>query len=1148
MNRYPLSRHIHHARSLGFARSLAGIVLAEAAAVALVAQQLPPAPAGAVANAEAVKLSPFVIEDNVDTGYLASSTLAGSRLKTDFRDIASQVSVMTPDFLADIGAFSNNDAFNYSMNTETSAEISGVTAQFFGTGATGNDAVSRTRGLGSMSNTRNFFRTDIPNDVYNTGDSGLTMASGPNAILFGLGAPSGLAESRYNTALLARSKSAITFATDTNGTKRGSLDLNQPLIRDRLGLRLDLLHNDRRFALRPAYEKDRRIFAALGYTPHRRVRIDVFTELMERQASRPVYVLPRDNLSIWVNPAIGNRTPYNQPDVSPTPVGQTLTTPNATGYLFNWASGQDTPPTFSYGAKLNQPGVYIYRYTPAVRPVGDFLVNGIRVAQDLGAANTATFNDERFYPFSKYNVYGGSHPSVARAKRVMAQATVNLRSDLYLEVAANYETRRERQANSYAPTEAVLTVDPSDYRYNAGYIPLDPIAAGAAQAANRTTNAANRGVNPALGTYYLEGAQQGAISDGTNKDVRASLAYLFDATTRYRGRWLSWLGRHNLSANASYGEIERSSQNFLRLVKDDGGVDPVTGARLAPSVITAANARDGTSATGRYLVQNNRQFRTRAYVDPNDVANRYDNLGGLDPFGTWAFADAAGKPYQVGLFDLGGGTSAANGQRSTDLSKYAAWQAFLLQDRVVLTYGHRWDAVQQKVYDPVLGAINARTGLAPYFYDVPWGRYRSLPAYENKTKSVVVHPLRWVSLFYNLSTSNEATPSTVHDIDGSLYPVPTGDNKDYGINLQLGGVGLRINQFRTASTSTDAGNTYGNVGTRRSTYTLEGRYLAIQRLRSSGLGRPDFSDYYLKSPTSDGFNAIDNVVDYYRVYADSLARGTEIELTGRVGKLDLRVSAGRTKSVKTNIGSKWLGYATDPAMVQRMETLEWYAFDNVSRQNRPVVAVSPTGQIVFGNPGDKPITGWKNIPLADSGANFSTTMFTYYTNTLLPQALQLYQFNGMSNPAVREWRFSSTFAYNFGAGWRGGFSTRLREKAVVSYGSRPITLTIGGQSVTAFATDLQSPLYNDRLWYFDPFVSYVMRAGKDKRVTLRLNVRNVLNEKKLLAASITSSSVNAIDLKDPRVSFYGWSNANVIPTVYQTQDPREIAFSATISF
>lgn len=1109
------------------------------------AAQKAPEPTAAVE--ESVTLSPFVLTADRDVGYAATSTLAGSRLKTEFKDVASQVSVMTPEFLADIGAYNNDDAFAYSMNTETAAEIAGVTAQFFGEGGGGNSAISRTRGLGRTSTTRNFFKTDIPNDVYNTGDGGLTIASGPNSILFGLGAPAGIAESRYNVAHPSRVKRNLTLATDANGSRRFAFDYNQPLIRDRLGFRLDLLDSDRKFSLRPSFEKDRRIFATLGFSPNRRVRLDLHTELMERNSSRPIYVLPKDQVSLWVNPGVGNRTPYNLPDVSPTPLGQAFTTPNATAYLFNWASGQDTAPTYTYGTKITQPGVYNYRYTPAVRPLGGYLT-GVGIATDFGAANSATFTDERFYPFSKYNIYGGSHPSIARAKRVMAQATVSLARDLSLEAAANFETRRERQTNRYAATEALLAIDPSAFRYNVGYIPLDPIATGAQQAPNRAANAANRTANPLLGSYYLEGTQSATINDGTNKDVRASLAYLFDANAKFRGGWRTWLGRHSLSANVSYSEVERVSQLFARIIKDDGAVDPTTGFKLAPSVITAANARDGTSATGRYLVQPNRLFRTRAYIDPADPTNRYDMQGGLDPFGTWTFNDAAGRPYQVGLFDVGGGTSVANGRRTTDLSKGIAWQAFLLKERLVLTYGRRWDAVRLKEYDPVYSAIDLRTGLAPVFDRVPWRRYGNLPTFENVTKSAVVHPLKWVSLFYNLSTNNEAEPVAAHDMNGTLYPVPTGDNRDYGIRFQLGGVGLRLNQYRTAQTNTDAGNTYGNVGTRRNTITLESRYLEVQRARAAALGQPVYADYYLKSGGNEGFNAIDNLVDYYRVYADSLAKGTEIEIAGRVKTFDLRVAVGRTQSIKSNIGPQWLGYATDPVIIQRMENLEWYAFDNVSRQNRPVVSVTPAGQIVFGAIGATPIKGWKNIPRADSGANFSTTMYSFYTGTVLPNALQLSQFNGMSNPAVREWRFNSTVAYNFGAGWRGGFSTRLREKGVVSYASRPITLNLGGLMVTTLATDLESPLYNERAWFFDPFLAYSTRIGKDRRLTSRLNVKNVLDQRDFIPASIVSSSANAIKVNDPRVAYYGWTDPNRIPTIYQTQDPREIALSLSIDF
>src|SRR5690554_5765675 len=78
------------------------------------AQQAPaPAPAPAPAEAEdddsntqteVVVLSPFEVVSAQDTGYAATSSLAGSRLNTQLRDVASAIQVVTPEFLRDTGA------------------------------------------------------------------------------------------------------------------------------------------------------------------------------------------------------------------------------------------------------------------------------------------------------------------------------------------------------------------------------------------------------------------------------------------------------------------------------------------------------------------------------------------------------------------------------------------------------------------------------------------------------------------------------------------------------------------------------------------------------------------------------------------------------------------------------------------------------------------------------------------------------------------------------------------------------------------------------------------------------------------------------------------------------------------------------------
>src|SRR5215204_6062123 len=51
---------------------------------------------------QAVELNPFVVSSTTDTGYLASNTLAGSRMNTELRNVASVVSVFTPEFMSDL--------------------------------------------------------------------------------------------------------------------------------------------------------------------------------------------------------------------------------------------------------------------------------------------------------------------------------------------------------------------------------------------------------------------------------------------------------------------------------------------------------------------------------------------------------------------------------------------------------------------------------------------------------------------------------------------------------------------------------------------------------------------------------------------------------------------------------------------------------------------------------------------------------------------------------------------------------------------------------------------------------------------------------------------------------------------------------------
>ena len=120
------------------------------------------------AEDEAYELSPFTIDSSDHTGYRATSTLAGSRLKTDLRDLGAAISVMTEVFFEDTGATDAGRTLSYGLNTEVTGDQGNYGG---GTGSDRNSqdgnrvnpqSAQRIRGLTSAELTRGYFTTDIP--------------------------------------------------------------------------------------------------------------------------------------------------------------------------------------------------------------------------------------------------------------------------------------------------------------------------------------------------------------------------------------------------------------------------------------------------------------------------------------------------------------------------------------------------------------------------------------------------------------------------------------------------------------------------------------------------------------------------------------------------------------------------------------------------------------------------------------------------------------------------------------------------------------------------------------------------------------------------------------------------------------------------
>lgn len=294
----------------------AGFILAAlvvSATSKLLAQATPPATQGD--KDDTVVLSPFVIQASEDPdSYRATSTLAGTRIRTDLKDVGSSISVITSKFLQDTNSRRAEDLLVYVTNTE----VAGQSGNFLGQGdgkflsvTNQNQPVSstRVRGLAQADNTRDFYLTDIPFDSYNTGR--IDLQRGPNSILFGIGSPAGIINASVNAAAF-RDANKAEAEFGSFGSVRLSGDFNKVILDKELAVRVSVLRDELKYKQDPAYKNDRRGYAALRYDPSFLNKGDIHTsfranyETGKIRSNDPRQSPPLDAITPWF--ALGRPT------------------------------------------------------------------------------------------------------------------------------------------------------------------------------------------------------------------------------------------------------------------------------------------------------------------------------------------------------------------------------------------------------------------------------------------------------------------------------------------------------------------------------------------------------------------------------------------------------------------------------------------------------------------------------------------------------------------------------------------------------------------------------------------------------------------------------------------------------------------------
>ncbi len=267
---------------------------------------------------EIIVLSSFVIREDEDTGYAAANTLAGTRLRTPLKDLASSITVLTQELFDDTGATDAETILGYA----TGMEVHGVQGNFAdGPGQRHNgrfeqdnqrlnpQGSQRVRGLSSASLTRGFFLTDIPFDSYNS--NRVEINRGANSLLFGIGAPAGIINNSLTQASAdVGNKGELSMRVGERGSYRASMDINASVIQERLAVRVMGMYEDTQYQQRPAFEIDERATIGFEAVILKNENSNILGKSMFRgnfefgtiDGTPPILVPPHDGYSSFIEP------------------------------------------------------------------------------------------------------------------------------------------------------------------------------------------------------------------------------------------------------------------------------------------------------------------------------------------------------------------------------------------------------------------------------------------------------------------------------------------------------------------------------------------------------------------------------------------------------------------------------------------------------------------------------------------------------------------------------------------------------------------------------------------------------------------------------------------------------------------------------
>ena len=458
-----------------------------AAPLATEAQTAPPP-----TKESAVILSPFQVNTSRDSGYVASSTLAGTRLNSELWDTPAAISVFTSEFLSDIGVLDVKSSLNFALNS--SEDTSNYTGNFL----VANDVNIQIRGFVDAAVGRNYFTWRLSSDVFNI--ERIDFSRGPNSVLFGVGAPGGIVNTSSKRAQLGRDSSQLRARIGSWDDYRLEYDFGRTLVKDKLAVRANLLWQDKN-DWREFKTSERRAGAlAATYRPFKNTELRLDGEYGDVDQLHAQPYPAREGFVGW---EAAGRLIANT-------YGQAIngTTPNTAPRVV-WDPFSGGPPVSWNGSRIANVGPR----ASALANIGASVLDESKHPRWAAITSPGWTNDFYYYNYAGF-------------------LEQRLGDNFSVEAAFNRQRESRSQFRPTGFAEVVLRVDPNAVR---------PAASNALGVVTATEP------NPNVGRSYIEGGNYGLlIADRTIDDYRVTTSYRLDLTSRNR-----WLGRHELAALAS---------------------------------------------------------------------------------------------------------------------------------------------------------------------------------------------------------------------------------------------------------------------------------------------------------------------------------------------------------------------------------------------------------------------------------------------------------------------------------------------------------------------------------------------------------------------------------------------------------------------